>query len=161
MVLALHRWLIAIVWYGMLWYGAFLYGMLQYGMVCLFYSQVGDGRGVREGTFRNDGNVVSVERENPQVFEASKSIFLDALELIVGDDEGGKARQVGENIGLQHGHLVVAQIETGQRFEVLQALRLDRGDFIHIKVELGGFGRDALWNSGQLGVAAPEKEEEE
>ncbi len=36
--------------------------------------------------------------------------YLDALQLVVADDEGGQPAQVGEDVRGQHGDLVVAQV---------------------------------------------------
>ena len=51
-----------------------------------------------------------MEGEDPEVVEPLERVLLDALQLVVGDDEGGEAGQVGEHVGGQHGALVVAQV---------------------------------------------------
>ncbi len=56
-----------------------------------------DGGGICEGGLRDDGDVVAVQGEDAEVLEAAKGLLLDTLELVVGDDEGGQAAQVGEH----------------------------------------------------------------
>ena len=51
-------------------------------------SQVGDGRGVGEGPLGDDGDVVAVEGEDPQVLEAAEGVLLDALQ------PGGQGEQL-------------------------------------------------------------------
>ena len=69
-----------------------------------------DGGGVGEGGLRYDVDVVAVEGEDAEVLEAPEGLVLDALEPVVGDDEGGEAGEVGEHQRRQHTQPVVAQI---------------------------------------------------
>ena len=69
-----------------------------------------DGGGVGEGPLRDDGDVVPVQGQDPQVLQTPEGVLLDALELVVGHDEGGEPREVGEDEGWQDGDLVVAQV---------------------------------------------------
>ena len=69
-----------------------------------------DGGGVREGCLRYDGDIVAVEGEDAEVLEAAEGLVLDTLELVVGDDEGGEAGEVGEYQRRQHAQPVVAQV---------------------------------------------------
>ena len=82
----------------------------------------------------------------------SKGVLLHTLQLVVRDDQGGQSGQVGEHVGRQHGHLVVAQVQPGERLEVLQPVTVDGGDLVDVQVELGGLRGDALWDLLQLGV---------
>ncbi len=74
-----------------------------------------DSGGVGEGGLRYDGDVVAVQGEDAEVLESAECLVLDALEPIVGDDEGGEAAQVGEHQGRQHHHLVVTQVSAIQQ----------------------------------------------
>ena len=84
----------------------------------------------------------------------SKGVLLHTLQLVVRDDQGGQSGQVGEHVGRQHGHLVVAQVQPGERLEVLQPVAVDGGDLVDVQVELGGLGGDALGDLGELGMGA-------
>ena len=81
---------------------------------------------------------------------------MHALKLVVGDDQGRKSGEVCKDVRRKNGNFVVAQIEPRQRLEVLESVALDGGDLVDVEVELGGLGRDALGDLGQLGMAAPD-----
>lgn len=72
--------------------------------------QVSDGGSGVEGRLRDLGDLISVEREDPQVGQAPEGALLHALKLVVADDERGQAGQVGEHEGRQDRYLVVAQV---------------------------------------------------
>ena len=74
------------------------------------YSQMRDGGGVGKSSFRYNRDIISVKRQDSQILQSSEGIFLDALELVVGHDQGGEPAQVGEHEGRQHRDLVVAEV---------------------------------------------------
>ena len=78
------------------------------------------GCGVGEGPLRDDGDVVAVQGEDAEVLEAPEGVLLDALELVVGDDQGSEPGEVGEDEGRQDGDLIVAQVSVKEeKFELL------------------------------------------
>ena len=74
-----------------------------------------DGGGVSEGPLRDDGDIVPVEGQDPQVLQTPEGVLLDALELVVGHDEGGEPREVGEDEGRQDRDLVVAEVSVKEK----------------------------------------------
>ena len=71
---------------------------------------MGDGGCVGKSSFRYNWDIISVKREDPQILQSTKCIFLNTLEVVVGDDKGGQPAEVGEDEGRQDGDLVVAQV---------------------------------------------------
>ena len=69
---------------------------------------MGDGGLVLEGPLGDDGDVVSVQGQDPKVLEAGEGRLLDALELVVADNQGRQSGQVAENARWQHCNLIVA-----------------------------------------------------
>ena len=79
---------------------------------------MGDGGCVGKSSFRYNRDIISVKREDPQILQSTKCIFLYTLEIVVGDDQGGQPAQVGEHEGGQHRDLVVAQVSAIKSFEI-------------------------------------------
>ena len=68
--------------------------------------------------------------------------------------QAGQFSEVSKSVVGQNGHLVVAEVEAGQRGQVTQPVRLDRLDLVDVEVELGGLRRDVLGYLLELGAAA-------
>ena len=50
-----------------------------------------DGRPVLESILWDHRDVVAVQAQNPQVFQAGERSGLDALQLVVADNQGGES----------------------------------------------------------------------
>ena len=64
----------------------------------------------RECLFWDGRDVVAVEGEDPQVGQALESTRLDALEIVVADNQRCQITQRGEDSRRNHADLVVAQV---------------------------------------------------
>ena len=93
-------------------------------LIVLMYSQVCDGRGICEGALRDDGNVISVQWQDPEVLQSPEGVLLHALQLVVGDDEGGESREVGEHEGGQDRDLVVTQVTETMKIIVTEIKKI-------------------------------------
>ena len=69
-----------------------------------------DGGRVGKSSFRYNRDIISVKGKDSQILQSSEGIFLNALKLVVGHDEGGESAQVREHKRRQHGDLVVAEV---------------------------------------------------
>ena len=88
------------------------------------YSQVCYGRGICEGALRDDGDVISVQWQDPEVLQSPEGVLLHALQLVVGDDEGGESREVGEHEGGQNRDLVVTQVTERMKIIVTEIKKI-------------------------------------
>ena len=57
------------------------------------------GRPVLESILWYHRDVVAVQAQNPQVFQAGERSGLDALQLVVADNQGGESAKAGEHLG--------------------------------------------------------------
>lgn len=68
--------------------------------------------------------------------------------------QAGQLGEVSERVVGQNSHLVVAEVKSGQRGQVTQAVRLDRLDLVNVEVELSGLWWDVLGYLLEFGTAA-------
>ena len=71
---------------------------------------MGDGCRIGKSSFRYNRNIISVQRKDSQILEATKGVLLDTLQLVVRHYQGCQSTQVGKDKRGQHRYLVIAQV---------------------------------------------------